>query len=132
MSGDLTGKLALITGGGRGIGRAIALELARRGADVLINYVRHPEAARSAATEIDATTGRNAEALRGQRRRSSPASSKLFADIRDRFGYLDILINNSASGVNRPVDGADPAPLGLDPQRQRPRCVAVRARRAYR
>ena len=50
----LSGKLALVTGGGRGIGRAIALELARRGANVLINYVRHPDDAEQTALAVRA------------------------------------------------------------------------------
>ncbi|MBV9328855.1 MAG: enoyl-[acyl-carrier-protein] reductase FabL [Chloroflexi bacterium] len=107
MSGDLTGKLALITGGGRGIGRAIALELARRGADVLINYVRHPDAARDVATEVQTSTGRVAETLRANVG-DAASVDKLFADIQERFGYLDILVNNSASGVNRPVTELTP------------------------
>jgi enoyl-[acyl-carrier protein] reductase III len=107
VSGDLTGKLALITGGGRGIGRAIALELARRGADVLITFVRHPEAAHGVAAEIQTTIGRTAEALKANVADQSSVD-KLFADIADRFGYLDILVNNSASGVNRPVTELTP------------------------
>ncbi len=107
MSDDLTGKLALITGGGRGIGRAIALELARRGADVLVNYVRHPDAALSVADEIQRTTGRVADLLRANVA-DEASVDKMFADIAERFGHLDILVNNSASGVNRPVTELTP------------------------
>jgi enoyl-[acyl-carrier protein] reductase III len=98
---DLEGKLALVTGGGRGIGRAIVLELARRGADVLINYVRHPDAAQTTADEAR-TLGVTAEPIR-----ANVADEKnideLFTRVRERYGYLDLLINNSASGVNRPA-----------------------------
>jgi enoyl-[acyl-carrier protein] reductase III len=101
MSGaELSGKLALITGGGRGIGRAIALELARRGADVLINYIRHPDSAEQTVSEARAL-GVKAETLRGNVA-DEPHIQRMFAQVRERFGYLDILINNSASGVNRP------------------------------
>lgn len=96
----LTGKLALITGGGRGIGRAIALELARRGADVLINYVRHPDAAAGTA-ELARVYGVQAETIRANLA-DEAAISRMFEEIDRRFGYLDLLINNSASGVNRP------------------------------
>jgi enoyl-[acyl-carrier protein] reductase III len=106
VSGDLTGQLALITGGGRGIGRAIALELACRGADVLINYVRHPEAALGVASEVR-SYGRSADTFRANVA-DGPAVQKMFEDIRARFGYLDILINNSASGVNRSVTDLTP------------------------
>jgi enoyl-[acyl-carrier protein] reductase III len=101
VSRDFTGKLALITGGGRGIGRAIALELARRGADVLINYVRHPDdagatAAQARAFEVQAETIRGNVADEAQ-------VTRMFNEVGERFGYLDLLINNSASGVNRPL-----------------------------
>jgi len=100
VTGELAGKLALVTGGGRGIGRAIALELARRGADVLINYVRHPEAAIAVAEEVRAL-GRDAETLRANVA-DDEHITRMFGEVGDRFGYLDILVNNSASGVNRP------------------------------
>ena len=99
MSLEFEGKLALITGGGRGIGRAIAQEFAQRGADVLINYVRHPDAADSVAAEIR-SLGRTAETIRANVA-DEPSLERMFAQIADRFGYLDFLINNSASGVNR-------------------------------
>ena len=100
MSGELTGKLAVVTGGGRGIGRAIALELAQRGADVLVNYVRHPDAASAVAEEVRAL-GRKADTLRANV--ADPEHvSRMFEEIRQKHGFLDILINNSASGVNRP------------------------------
>jgi len=99
--GDLKGKLALITGGGRGIGRAIALELARRGADVLINYVRHPDDARQTA-DAARDIGVRSETVRGNVADEAHVW-RMFDEIRERFGYLDILVNNSASGVNRPA-----------------------------
>lgn len=103
---DLTGKLALITGGGRGIGRAIALELARRGADVLINYVRHADAAAETAAEAR-SLGRQAETIRGNVADEAHVT-RMLDEVGKRFGYLDILINNSASGVNRPVTELTP------------------------
>jgi enoyl-[acyl-carrier protein] reductase III len=101
VSDELTGKLALVTGGGRGIGRAIAIELARRGADVLINYVRHPDAAEETAAEVRAL-GKQAETLRANLADEGHIE-RLFGAVAERYGYLDILINNSASGVNRGV-----------------------------
>ncbi len=93
------GKVALVTGGSRGIGRAIALELASRGADIAINYFRNHKEARSAQTEIEAlgvrcirVTAHLAEAAQVR---------KLFKAVSDEFGHLDILINNAASGVQR-------------------------------
>jgi enoyl-[acyl-carrier protein] reductase III len=97
--GALDGKLALVTGGGRGIGRAIVLELARQGADVLVNYVRHPDAAAETA-EAARALGVKADTLRGNVADEAHIE-RLFGDLRERFGYLDILINNSASGVNK-------------------------------
>jgi enoyl-[acyl-carrier protein] reductase III len=99
VSLDFTGKLALVTGGGRGIGRAIAIELARRGADVLITYVRHPDSAEAVAREI-ADLGRQARTVRCNVAEES-AVERTFTEISERFGYLDILVNNAASGVNR-------------------------------
>jgi enoyl-[acyl-carrier protein] reductase III len=100
-SGALKGKLALVTGGGRGIGRAIVLELARRGADVLINYVRHPDDAQATADQAR-ELGVRAEAVRGNVADEAHVQ-RMFDQVRERFGYLDILVNNSASGVNRPA-----------------------------
>jgi enoyl-[acyl-carrier protein] reductase III len=97
--GELAGKLALVTGGGRGIGRAIVIELASRGADVLVNYVRHPDAASETAAEARAL-GVQAEALRANLA-DEASIDQLFGTVGERYGYLDILINNSASGVNR-------------------------------
>jgi len=98
---EFRGKLALVTGGGRGIGRAIVLELARRGASVLVNYLRHGEAAEDTARAARAL-GVHAEAVRGNVG-DEPKVERLFETVRERFGGLDILINNAASGVNRPA-----------------------------
>jgi enoyl-[acyl-carrier protein] reductase III len=100
-SGEFAGKLALVTGGGRGIGRAITLELARRGADVLVNYVRHPDAAEQTCADAR-SFGTRAEALRANLS-DRVSIETLFGVVAERYGYLDILINNSASGVNRDV-----------------------------
>ncbi len=98
---DFSAKLALVTGGGRGIGRAIVLELARRGADVLVNYLRNADAAEQTAEEARAL-GVRARAIRGHVG-DEDKLQRLFEQVRDDFGYLDILVNNAASGVNRPA-----------------------------
>ena len=98
---NLEGKVALVTGGSRGIGKAIALELARRGADVAINYFRSHAAARETQAEIEAlgVRCRRFKAHLGDAARIG----QLFADVRSEFPRLDILINNAASGVQRPA-----------------------------
>jgi enoyl-[acyl-carrier protein] reductase III len=106
LTRDFAGKLALVTGGGRGIGRAIVLELAQRGADVLVNYVRHPDTAEQTCAEARAL-GVKAEALKANLADEQHVT-QLFETIEERYGYLDILINNSASGVNRPALDVSP------------------------
>src|SRR5690242_7850486 len=96
----------MVTGGGRGIGRAIALELARRGADLLINYVRHPDDAERTAADVRGFGGQ-ADVLKGNVAEDEHIT-RMFDEVRERFGYLDILVNNSASGVNRPVTELSP------------------------
>jgi enoyl-[acyl-carrier protein] reductase III len=98
---DLAGRTALVTGGGRGIGRAVVLELARRGADVLVNYFRNEATAQSAADEA-ASLGVRAEPIRGHV--GDPERiQRMFDRIRSTWGRLDILVNNAASGVIRPT-----------------------------
>lgn len=95
------GKVAVVTGGGRGIGRAIALRLARDGAHVVVNFFRNRAPAEETAAEIR-MLGRQAEAVRADVGRAE-GIDRLFEAIRDSFGGIDILICNAASGYNRPV-----------------------------
>ena len=90
---DLRGRVALVTGAGRGIGRGIALELAAKGASVAVNYRRDESAAESAVQEITAAGG-DAAALRGSM--SDPADVERLADeALARFGYVDLLVHNA-------------------------------------
>ena len=100
-SGDLSGKVALVTGGSRGIGRAIALELAGRGADIAFNYFRNHKAAHEAEEAISALGVRclRVRAHLGD----SDAIDGLFEKVSAEYGRLDILVNNAASGVMRPA-----------------------------
>jgi enoyl-[acyl-carrier protein] reductase III len=102
---SLEGKLALITGGGRGIGRAIALKLASQGSDIIVNFFRHRESAEQTAKDIEAL-GVKAETIRANV--GDPAKiDEMFDMVGNKFGRLDILINNAASGVGRPVMDVD-------------------------
>jgi enoyl-[acyl-carrier protein] reductase III len=103
---ELAGKLALVTGGGRGIGRAVAVELAERGADVLVNYLRNADAAEETAEAVRAF-GRRAETIRAHVGEPEKVD-RMFAEIAERWGYLDILVNNAASGVIRPLKDLSP------------------------
>jgi NAD(P)-dependent dehydrogenase (short-subunit alcohol dehydrogenase family)/3-oxoacyl-(acyl-carrier-protein) synthase len=99
---EFTGKLALVTGGARGVGKAIAAELASRGAHVLINYFHSHEAAKQTKAELEAT-GARVDLFRASIARKDQ-TTRLFDEIRERFGHLDILVNNAADGALVPVD----------------------------
>ncbi len=98
---DLSGKVALVTGGSRGIGRAIALRLAGQGAEVVITYVRHRNSARETIDAITATGGK-CRAIRVNLADESSLMAML-DELRIHHSRLDIVISNAASGVLRPV-----------------------------
>lgn len=95
--GELDGRVALVTGGSRGIGRAICIELAARGAKVAVNYNTNPALADEVVAAITATGG-EAFAAGGDVADSESAANLVKATI-DRFGGLDILVNNA--GITR-------------------------------
>ncbi len=99
---DLQGKVALVTGGSRGIGKAVAKQLAARGAEVVINYVRHRTNANEVVEEIQAAGGR-CLAVRANLASEENLAS-MFAEIRDHYDRLDIVVSNAASGVLKPVE----------------------------
>jgi 3-oxoacyl-[acyl-carrier protein] reductase len=94
---DLSGKSALVTGGSRGIGKAIGLRLATQGADVAFSYKGNEVAARETAREIQAM-GRRAIAIQGDVAQVESADAVVKTAL-DAFGKLDILVNNA--GITR-------------------------------
>ena len=104
MSGigiDLSGKKALVTGGSRGIGRAIAVRLAEAGCDVAINYLRNRVPAQETATQVEEAGGQ-ALLCKVNVARTDRLES-MFDAIGEKFGRLDILVSNAASGVIKPA-----------------------------
>lgn len=95
------GKIALVTGSSRGIGQAIALQLARQGAQIVINYVRNQEPAETTAGLIR-EMGCRALVVRANIGKIENLEH-LFKETEREFGALDILISNAASGFNRPA-----------------------------
>jgi 3-oxoacyl-[acyl-carrier protein] reductase len=93
----LEGKVALVTGASRGIGREIALEFAREGADVAVNYAGSEEKAREVAEEIKAM-GREAFLVQCDVS-NSQAVQDMIKSVVDHFGGIDILVNNA--GITR-------------------------------
>jgi NAD(P)-dependent dehydrogenase (short-subunit alcohol dehydrogenase family) len=89
----LAGRVALVTGAGRGIGREIALELARAGADVAVNYYDEPERAQATADEI-AALGVRAMTVAADVG-DSAAVQRMIEEVTGSFGSLDILVNNA-------------------------------------
>lgn len=96
MTGELTGKIALVTGGARNVGRVIALRLAAEGATVVINHFRSPAEARETAAEI-ARRGGRAHVIRASVAQPRQREA-MFEEIAREFGGLDILVNNAADG----------------------------------
>jgi 3-oxoacyl-[acyl-carrier protein] reductase len=95
---DLTGKTALVTGGSRGLGRAIALAFARQGANVAVNYRGNATAADDVATEIT-SIGRRATTVQGDTAAGREACEAIVKDALDALGSIDILVNNA--GITR-------------------------------
>lgn len=96
-----TGKIALITGSGRGIGREIALNFARQGASVVVNFFRNREPAEEVAAEI-ASMGQSALVVKANVGEPSELD-QLLTEVDQAFGGLDFYIHNAASGYNRPI-----------------------------
>jgi 3-oxoacyl-[acyl-carrier protein] reductase len=94
----LDGKVALVTGASRGIGRAIAVALGRRGAKVIINYASRQDAAREAALAVEAAGGQ--AAIAGFDVADSAAVAEAIKAIGKDHGGLDILVNNAGVAIN--------------------------------
>ena len=93
----LNGKVAVITGAARGIGREIAMTFAREGADVVVNYVRHAEAAHKVADGIG-QLGRRSLVVKADVSQRMEVR-ELFRQTTNAFGHIDILVNNA--GINK-------------------------------
>jgi enoyl-[acyl-carrier protein] reductase III len=102
---DLDGRVALVTGGGRGIGRAIATDLAGRGANLVIAYLRN----RAAAEEVCALAEDHAVKAVAVRANVGDEAhmDALFDRVAETFGRLDVFVSNAATGVIRGVDDLD-------------------------
>lgn len=101
MEKFLTDKVALITGSSRGIGRAIALELALMGADIVVHYLRKKSAA---ATVVEAVETREVRAIAVKANlAASDQITALFDEIGATFGRCDIFVGNAASGTPRDI-----------------------------
>jgi len=96
--GRLEGKVAVVTGGGRGIGRAICLAYAKEGADVVVNYASKDQPAQE-VVEMIKKIGRKAVAVKGNVAIKADAERIIQTAI-DNFGKIDILVNNA--GVSKP------------------------------
>ncbi|HSD90955.1 MAG TPA: SDR family NAD(P)-dependent oxidoreductase, partial [Kofleriaceae bacterium] len=94
----LQGRVALVTGGSRGIGRAIAIALGKRGAKVIINYASREDAARETATAVEAVGGTAVTV--GFDVANSAAVTDAIKAIGKDHGGLDILVNNAGVAVN--------------------------------
>ena len=102
---DLEGKAAYVTGGSRGIGRAVCLGLARRGAHVAFGYFRNGEAARETVGLLE-DEGVKAIAVKANVA-DETALNRAFDEIGETFGRLDVFVSNAASGVIKPLPELD-------------------------
>ncbi|MCO8124051.1 SDR family oxidoreductase [Stieleria sp. TO1_6] len=109
-SKDLAGRRALVTGASRGIGRSIAVELARRGASVAINFLNSEAQAVQTAEQIDAVGG-SLMLVRADVSNKDDVAA-MVDQVTDQFGGLDIVVNNAAAGGFR--DLMDLSPVNLE------------------
>ena len=97
---DMTGRVALITGSSRGIGRGCAVEMARAGADIAVNYHSHPEDAEDVANEVRAQ-GREAIVVQADVSDRAAVDRMVEAAV-NRFGRLDIVVANAYYSKREP------------------------------
>lgn len=105
-SDDFRGKVAVISGGSRGIGRATALEFARRGADVAITYYRRRSAACEVVRDVE-TAGRKGLAVRADFSDQSDVR-RVFDTVQAQFGRVDCYVSNAASAFFKPLADLEP------------------------
>jgi NAD(P)-dependent dehydrogenase (short-subunit alcohol dehydrogenase family)/3-oxoacyl-(acyl-carrier-protein) synthase len=98
---DLQGRIALVTGAGKGVGKVIARQLVERGAHVLINCFHSYEQAKQTRAELEAL-GASVDLFRASVAKRDHVD-RMFDEIDERFGYLDVLVNNAAYGWLGPV-----------------------------
>jgi 3-oxoacyl-[acyl-carrier protein] reductase len=106
---SLSGKVALVTGGGRGIGRAISVRLAQAGCDVVVNYLARQSDAESAAASVR-NLGRRAAVMQADVSNAADVS-RLVRDVEAQFGPIDVLVNNAGKIKIQPVDQMTEADL---------------------
>lgn len=111
---NLAGKVALVSGGSRGIGAAIAHALAAAGADVAISYVASRDKADAVVRAIEGTGARSSAHQADQG--DPDQSGRLISTVVNDFGRLDILVNNAGVAVNGVVDDPDADPDGFERQ----------------
>jgi len=98
---DLQGKVALVTGSSRGIGKAIALKFAENGVDLVVNYIRHRRDAEETAHLIE-KQGVKCMVVKANVADDEHVKA-MFSRIREEYGRCDFLVSNAASGVLKPV-----------------------------
>jgi len=99
---DLKNRVALVTGGSRGIGAAVAIALAKAGADVAVNYRKRADAANAVCGEIT-RTGRKAIAVQADVSVAADVK-RMIAEVEERLGGIDILVNNAAIAHPRKLE----------------------------
>jgi NAD(P)-dependent dehydrogenase (short-subunit alcohol dehydrogenase family) len=101
MQASLRGKIALVTGASKGVGKGIALELAKAGCDVAVNYHNDGEGAEATVSEI-VGLGSKAIAIAGDVSQGDQVV-KMFEQVRGAFGHLDVLVNNAGIQTWKPL-----------------------------